>query len=536
MNRALVSLVLMFMCGVVFAQDGKYMIFFSDRNGSTYSISNPQAYLSQRSLDRRARNNILITENDLPVNEDYVLQVSNTGASVLHVSRWINGVLVAADEGQLVAISNLTFVTKAEYVAPPGPAVGGRIRKSNQKKDSSLELANRMQSSMIGLDDMHGEDISGSGVVVAILDAGFEGVDIVPAYEHLRSEGRIQMTADIIGNSGSVFQYDNHGSEVLSVMAARIENSYAGGAFGATFQLFVTEDVGSEYRIEEYNWLIAAEKADSAGADIINTSLGYNLFDDPSMDYSKDQLDGKTAVVSQAAQMALAKGMVVVVSAGNEGNNQWKLVNPPADVEGVITVGSVTSIGSVSGFSSVGPTADGRIKPDVVALGSGVSVIKSSGSLGFATGTSVAAPLVASLAAGLMQKFPDLTVNQLVEAIVQSGSMAGQPNNEMGYGVPHYLAAIEWLNEDPPPPIPPERIIYPNPVTDRILIDLGAFLPVNATVRVYGLSGQRLKEVRAEMTIRNNPLELDMNDLSPGIYVLKVEYSGSVKTMKMVKH
>ena len=261
---------------------------------------------------------------------------------------------------------------------------------------------------MLGIPQMHADGFRGEGMTIAFLDGGFMGVNTTAAFQELFNEGRYDdvVSHDFVRNTDNVFQYDDHGSQVFSVIAANIADDFTGGAYKANFQLFVTEDASSEYRVEEYNWLFAAERADSAGVDIISSSLGYYDFDIASMNYSTAQMDGKTAVVTQAAQWAADRGIVVVTSAGNEGNiPSWRIITAPADGADVVAVANLTPQGVASSSSSRGPAADGRIKPDLAALGSGVTVVQDNGAIGTASGTSLAAPLITSLIAGVWQNF-----------------------------------------------------------------------------------------------------------------------------------
>jgi len=297
--------------------------------------------------------------------------------------------------------------------------------------------------------------------------------------------------------------------------------------------LYVTEDTDSEYRIEEYNWLFAAERADSAGVDVINSSLGYNLFDDSSMDYLKAQLDGKTAVISKAATKAIARGIVVVCSAGNEGNNSWQLVTPPADVDGILAIGSVNSSNTKSTFSSIGPTSDNRIKPDVVALGSGTSVIKPNGVLSTQSGTSVASPLIASLVAGVWQAYPQLTGAELYQTIIKSADEFSQPTNFKGYGLPSYALTTGYLERSTQED---EIILYPNPVTGsslQISIKTPSMEPI--LIQVFTMDGKKVSDVEQVITWQNNPFECDFSSLQSGIYLVKVKSGAHLKTARLVK-
>ncbi|HNP06300.1 MAG TPA: S8 family peptidase [Cyclobacteriaceae bacterium] len=529
-------LVLIVCAHLSIAQEGRYAVFFADKDGTSFSIDNPLAFLSQKSVDRRMKNGAAISNEDFPVNTSYVAQLKSLGANILYTSRWMNAAIIQLDDGELADILLLPFVSSYEYLGPKVDVSGGRVRKLKDKKDSNLGIINQVQLSMLGLDDMHSEDIYGQGITIAVFDSGFPGVDQADAFKALFDEGRITYTIDMVGNSENVFQYDGHGTEVFSIMAANKAGSFLGGVPKANYQLYVTEEVSTEFRIEEYNWLVAAEKADSAGVDIINSSLGYNLFDDASMDYTKTQLDGNTALVSKAARLAISKGIFVVVSAGNDGNTSWSLVNPPADVDGILAVGSITSTGNLSGFSSIGPTTDGRIKPDVVALGSGVSVIKSNGNTGFTSGTSAATPLITSLVAGLMQTFPELTVSALYDLVIASGNMSNNPDNQKGYGVPNYSGAkLIQLGEEPPEHTS-AVYLFPNPsFGNTIKLEMDVPIGQMATIHIYNLQGQLMLRSEGEIDYSNNPIELDVSGIGSGLYFVKVESDGVLRTIRLIK-
>lgn len=507
------------------------MVFFRDKSGSAFSTTQPQAFLSPRSLTRRAKNGVEVSEADLPVVRSYVEQVSATGVPVFYTTRWLNGALVQTTPALAAQLSNLPFVLRVEQVAPGARLSTGRSKKFKNRTDSGIAPETLGQLSMLGMDAMHTEEVRGEGVLIAVFDSGYQGVNTAGPFQHLWTDQRIPYTFDFVGNATEVFRYDDHGTEVFSVISAR-STTFTGGAPEATFHLYVTEDVRNEYRIEEYNWLFAAERADSAGVDIIQSSLGYNTFDDATMDYEKENMDGKTAIVSQAAALALARGMVVVVSAGNEGNNSWQWVTPPADVDGVLAVGSVTANFTKSSFSSVGPTADGRLKPDVVALGSGTQVVRPSGTNGFSSGTSLAAPLVTSLVAGVLQRFPTLTVAQLYEAITSTASQADQPDQLLGFGIPNYNRMVSYLTPDPPEN---EITIYPNPVSGEPVRVLLKTVQQPVTVTVHELQGRVLQQESVLVSWQNNPLSIDLSNLPAGMYLLTVRAGSHSRTERIIK-
>jgi subtilisin family serine protease len=522
---------------IVFATQGqmnRYFVFFKDKAGTPYSLSDPTHYLSAKSLERRQKQNIILIEEDLPVNPDYVSQVKNTGAKTFFTSKWFNGVLIETTTSILANVNALPFVSRSELVAPGSKLLGGRASKIKQHKNSTADQpVNQNQLQQIGINEMHDAGYRGEGISIALFDSGFKGVNITSPFADLFIENRVKQTFNFVTNTTGVYTSDDHGTEVLSVMAAYSQGTYTGGVYKADYFLYLTEDIGSEYRVEEYNWAFAAERADSAGVDIINSSLGYNEFDDQAMDYKTSELDGKTAVITKAARKAIEKGMIVVCSAGNEGNNSWKLVTPPADAIGILAIGSINSVESLSSFSSKGPTADGRTKPDVVALGSGTRVIKQSGSLGTTSGTSVASPLVASLAAGVWQAYPLLSAHAVYEAIVFSASLAAVPNNQFGYGIPHFQAVENYLKSLSES----EAIsIFPNPVSgNSFTIKVKEPTDELVQIAIYDTRGSRVAESRLKITWLNNPFEYDISLLKAGIYFVQVSTGKASTTARIAK-
>lgn len=515
------------------AQTNRYFVFFKDKVGTPFTISQPEAFLSAKSIARRQHQQISITETDLPVNPAYVQQLKDNGIATYFTSRWWNGVLVEAQASEVASIEALSCVDQVLLVAPGQKFSNGRTKRIKRRQDTTEQpLTNAMQLIQIGIPVMHADGYRGEGISIAIFDSGFQGVNTTAPFSLLNTDGRIKQAFNFVSNSSNVFVADDHGTEVLSVMAAYVDGSYVGGAYMADYHLYITEDDASEYRIEEFNWTFAAEKADSAGVQIINSSLGYNEFDDASMDYTKSQLDGRTAIITRAARMAIERGIVVVVSAGNEGGNSWQLVTPPADAEGILAVGSITANGSRSGFSSVGPTEDDRIKPDVVALGASTVVIRASGAIGTRSGTSLASPLVASLAAGVWQAYPDLTAHEVYEVLTQSASQSTTPDNFLGYGIPNFEAVINYLKE--PEPFN-AWLLYPNPVVgNQFNIQLDEILnPVRVTV--FDSKGARVSEASLQINWQNNPFEYDIANLLPGLYFVRVQSGSRKATFRVMK-
>ncbi|MEJ0054391.1 MAG: S8 family peptidase [Bacteroidota bacterium] len=517
----------------VWAQSNRYVVFFKDKNNTPYSLSNPEAFLSTKSINRRDHSRIAVTEDDLPVNPSYVSQVKAAGAKTFFRSKWMNAVLVEASPAVIAVIVNLPIVSKIQFVAPGTKLIGGRTKELKIRNSADSPAATRTQLEMLGLDSMHSEGYYGEGITVSVFDSGFPGVNVAQAFQPIFTENRLKMTTDFVANSGNVYQYNQHGTEVFSIIAAQLTNAFEGGAFKASYILFVTEDVSSEYKIEEYNWLFAAEKADSAGTDVIQSSLGYNTFDDASMNYTVANLDGKTAVISKAAAFARDRGIIVVVSAGNEGNNQWHFITPPADVEGVIATGSVNSSLVKSNFSSVGPTADGRTKPDVVALGQGTATILANGSVGSDTGTSLAAPLVTSLVTGLLQAYPQLTPAEIIQAIKLSASKGNSPGPMIGYGIPNYIAIKNYLESNQSGD---EVFIYPNPAASTLNLAFKKIPEGIVDLTFYDSQGKLLANPDfSSLDWQNNPVTISLSNLVAGTYLMKVKTASIIKTFRFVK-
>jgi serine protease AprX len=520
------------------AQENRYMVFFTDKEGVAYSTSNPIEFLSEKAIARRLSQGVDISEQDLPVNASYVAAVGEVGVDVFFTTRWLNGVLIQCEPDVLPDVQSLPFVDRVELVAPFPQLQSGRRRSLNLRRKSNhtgVETQNQLR--MIGIDAMHAAGYGGEGVAIAVFDSGFPDVNNVPAFQHIFSDDRFAPTLsyDFVHNSEDVFQYDDHGTEVLSVIAGLIPDAFTGGAHDASFQLYITEDVPTEYRIEEYNWLFAAERADSAGVDIIHTSLGYYDFDDASMNYTLAQMDGKTAVVSRAAQWAADRGILVVASAGNEGAiPSWGIITAPADARDVLAVGAVNSSLQKTGSSSIGPTADNRIKPDLAALGASVKVVKSNGVISTSSGTSLAAPLITSLAAGIMQRYPDLTNLEVMALMKQTASQAKNPDNLLGFGIPNFQAVVNFQERT----VQTRSFeIYPNPLK-RDTLTISPFDPDivrSCEIEIVSAQGQVLGRDTAQFDWLNRNYKANLSGLASGVYYIRVFHEKRRHTFRLVR-
>lgn len=533
----IISLIACLMGFCAYGQVNRYVVFFTDKANTPYTINEPSAFLSKRAIDRRVEQGLAVTDQDLPVVPAYISGVASTGARTFFSSRWLNALLVEAEVSLVPGISALAYVDHVEYVAPGARlAAGGRKRQSSRTKTHVAGTRTEAQLTMIGLDAMQDAGYRGENVLIALFDGGFSGVDQALPFQHIFQEGRLDEDAstDFVANSHDVFQYDDHGTAVFSIIAGYQEGSYVGGSYEATYQLYVTEDGSSEYRIEEFNWLFAAERADSAGVDIISSSLGYYDFDDAAMNYTKSQLDGKTTVVSRAAQWAADRGIIVVCSAGNEGSNQWQKITAPADARDVLAVASVASSGQRSPSSSKGPSADGRVKPDVAAMGVGTAIIRPDGSVGNLNGTSLSAPLITSLAAGIWQRYPHLSNRSVIEAIRNSASQASSPDSLLGYGIPNFRAVVNYIESHPQEEA---FAVYPNPVFADTLVIKPSDPNVVAACRVELISadGKLLTTRDVSFSWLNREYKADLSAFRAGLYFVRVIWQDRRYVYRIVK-
>lgn len=510
----------------------RYWVAFTDKTNSAFSISNPEAFLSQESIRRRAKNKVEVIEEDLPVNLSYIQNVKNNGAKILYALKWFNGVVVQCESTVAQKLTSVSGVKSVELVARGRASGGRRGDKYSQESQEEGQEENKPQRKMLGLDTMNKNDFYGERINVAVFDNGFAKVNSLPAFAPLFKENRVKLTANLV-NGQPVYGSGEHGVYVLSLMAAA-SKEVVGSLPKANYFLFHTEEQISEYRIEEYNWMRAMEMADSAGVQIVNSSLGYNTFDDSSMDYTLSQRDGNTSVITQAATKGVSKGIVIVVSAGNT-DSGWKNTLLPADARGVIAVGSVDNNGVWSESSTVGPTADGRIKPDVVAPGVNVPVLNSSGGVSNPSGTSFASPLVACLAGGILQAYPQLTAAQVVESIISSADRHKSPNNKYGHGLPHFLAAKRYIEENFLKTNAENNwSLYPNPACGMLSIE-SSNPPGTSLVSMWDSMGREVFETEVKITWWNNPLKVDLSFLPQGFYYLKIKSQGGDFVQRIMK-
>jgi serine protease AprX len=455
MKKLFIILVLIFLSGTFYAQTiapDTYVIKFKDKHNNGYSLDKPEAFLSQKAIDRRLKYTIPVTEEDLPVNPDYIKQINDLGFDIYAVSKWLNLVVVHSTDSSLIdKAKSLSFVDnsqeKRNYKKKSKPEKARNVEISSVPDvDTKIDYGMaKNQIKMLNVHNLHNKGFMGQGMVIAVLDAGFYKVDSLSGFDSIRTHNQILGTKDFVKRDGDVYRDATHGMQVLSTMAANLPGKMIGSAPEAKFWLLRSEDESSEYIVEEYYWVAAAEYADSVGTDIIHSSLGYNDFDDKIHSHTYQDMNGDIAPSTIAADMAAKRGILVIVSAGNEGNDPWKYITSPADADSIITVGAVNGAGKLADFSSRGPTADGRIKPDAMAQGSFIWVLSPGNGTEISFGTSFSAPLLAGAAACLWQANRACTNIEIIQAVRIAGSHYLNPDPEFGYGITDFNKADLYL-------------------------------------------------------------------------------------------
>lgn len=453
------SLISTLFLGETQAQFSRFVVWFSNKSATTHTLSAPATYLTQRALERRTRYNIPLDSTDLPVPLSYIEQVKNIpNVTVLNVSRWLNAVSIqTTDPSAIISINTLPFVQSTSAIA--ARPVGVSKNKLTEDIDPLPVSSAKPQDVKTNYFDygtnsfneihlhngefLHNAGLRGQGLEIAILDGGFLNYTSLKAFDSVNTNSQVLSTWDFVAREASVVEDHQHGMQCFSIIAANIPGQFVGKAPKANFHLFRTEDVSSEYPIEEFNWACGAEMADSVGADIISSSLGYGYqFSGSVPDYPYSDLNGDITMSARAADLAAKKGLLVLNSAGNSGNDYWRMIITPADGDSVVAVGAVSTSGEVGAFSSYGPSVDGRIKPDVASIGVGAMLQTAGNTIARSNGTSYACPNMAGLATCLWQGFPEFNNMRIVRALKEAASIYTSPNDRIGYGIPDMKKAF----------------------------------------------------------------------------------------------
>jgi len=522
---------------LVFSQEDAWVYFNAKANIQNY-LDQPLSMLSQRALDRRIAQHISLDEKDIPINMVYVNEIAaSSGISVKAISKWFNAVHVQGSLADIKLLSSLSFVDHLEFANRSLNIVGKiaapkKIEKvrSAYKVQASYNYGNSAnQIQMLNGVLLHQHNYTGLGKVIAVMDGGFPGVNSAVPFSRLRDNNQILGGYDYVNRNSDFYSGIEHGSMVLSTMGGYLDNQLVGTAPDASYYLFVTEDGSREGPLEMSLWVEAAEEADRLGVDIITTSLGYTEFDNSNYNFTYADMNGRNAYISRGVDLAFSRGIICVVSAGNEGNKSWKYISAPADAIHAVAVGAVNSSGNYVSFSSEGPSFDQRIKPDLAAQGQSAIVSNSNGSIVSVNGTSFSAPIVAGLLASLWQALPNKTNAEIVDLIKESASLFANPNVEMGYGIPDFnlalntgLKAKEFKN------VP--YLLYPNPFKETLFLKAPANFE-NASFSLYTSLGQKVKE---DSILEINS-QFDVNSLNSGLYFYKIQYQNYMQSGKIIK-
>jgi subtilisin family serine protease len=422
----------------------KFRVHLRDKGRTDYCISEPERFLSRAAIERRKRQNVAVTESDLPISRDYFTLIERAGGRVVSHSNWLKTFIVhVPDSARIATIAQLSFVDSVQFVwrghhNTQLNEVRPRLQRSDNEERSDNYFGRTVyQFAMHNAKAMSQAGFRGRGKNIGVIDAGFANVDVIPYFDNLNLGGFRNFVP-----RGDVFSGNDHGTRVLSTISVHEPGVMIGSAPDATFWLLRSEDVATEFPVEEDYWIRAIEFADSVGLDVVNTSLGYSLFDDPSLNYTLADLTGLVSPMSRAADIAFSKGMILVVSAGNSGNSPWQKITPAADAHNVIAVGAVSTDSIIAPFSSLGPTADGRIKPDLVSVGRSTFTIGRHGVVGTASGTSFSSPFLAGLIASLWSINPDLHRSEVIDIVKRSADRFHSPDTIFGHGITDFQKAM----------------------------------------------------------------------------------------------
>lgn len=516
-----------------FAQIEDAWIYFTDKPDASYYLANPSEMLTQRSLDRRIQQNIPLDVKDVPIAIFYIDQITNSaGISVKSKSKWLNALHIRGTISDIENLGNLVFVDHIEFADKTLNSNNSSARNASQERASGVNKnlesfatfgygISTNQIEMLNGHLLHQQDFTGIGKIIAVMDTGFVGVDVVSPFQRLQDNNLILGGYDFVNSSTNFYGGGSHGTMVLSTMGGYVENQLVGTAPDAQYYLFITEDITSENPVEESFWVEAAEEADRLGTDIINTSLGYFSYDNPNYNYSYADMNGTTSFISRGAEVAFSRGMICVTSGGNSGNTVNPHIGVPADAEHTLAVGAVMPNETYATFSSIGPSFDGRIKPDVMAQGKNAVVSDAMGNIVTADGTSFSGPITAGLVACLWQALPSKTNAQIIQLIKESASLYTTPNAQFGYGIPDFNLIVQnalgtnSLTEN-------KFIVYPNPVEHVLNVSFPKDFKTGE-ISIYNNLGQRVLLEK----IRDNSSGLFLENLSSGVYFYEI-ISGDV--------
>ena len=517
-----------------FAQIEDAWVYFNDKpNAATY-LANPLSMLTQRSIDRRTAQGISIDVTDVPIEATYISQIASaSGITVMAKSKWLNALHIRGTQADIQALTGLSFVnhiTFANHSLNPGGRLSGsttRVGAVNKNLDALINYnygGSTNQIEMLNGHLLHQQNYTGQGKIIAVLDSGFIGVNSVAPFQNLINNSQILGGYNFPEGNSNIYTRHNHGTMVLSTMGGYADGQLVGTAPNASYYLFITEDVNSENPVEESYWVEGAELADYYGVDVINSSLGYFDYDNPNYSHQYDDMIGTKTFASRGANMAFSKGIVVVVSAGNSGATAEPHIATPADAFGALTIGAVQSNESYAAFSSIGPSYDGRVKPDVCAKGQAATVSNTSGTIVTANGTSFSGPTMAGMVATFWSAVPTLTATQVVNFIRQSADQYTTPTPQKGYGIPDFQLALNNALHTTSFTTESNFTLVANPVENDLKFNFGSTIN-EGKLSLFNALGQIILEIR--LTKENN--SIDVQNLSNGLYYYNFESTQNFK-------
>lgn len=523
-----------------FSQTEDAWVYFTDKPDAAYYLANPLQMLSQRALDRRILQNIPLDEKDVPIAVSYINQITDaSGIIVKAKSKWLNALHIRGTLSDIENLGSLAFVDHIEFADKT-------LNNTNSARIASQQGANSVSKNLEALATfgygtsnnqiemlnghlLHQQDFTGSGKIIAVMDTGFVGVDVTSPFQRMQDNNLILGGYDFVNSSTNFYGGGSHGTMVLSTMGGYVENQLVGTAPDSQYYLFITEDINAENPVEESFWVEAAEKADSLGVDIINTSLGYFGFDNPNYNYTYADMNGTTSFISRGSEVAFSRGIICVTSAGNSGNSTNPHIAVPADAEHTLAVGAVMPDESYATFSSIGPSFDGRVKPDVMAQGKNAVVSDTMGNIVTSDGTSFSGPITAGLVACLWQALPDKTNAQIIQLIRESANLYATPNAQFGYGIPDFNSIVQnalGTNSF----VENKFIVYPNPVGNVLNLVFPRDFNTGE-ISIYNSLGQRV--LFEKVTVNSSDLSLE--NLVSGIYFYEIVSRDVLQNGKLIK-
>ena len=521
------SLLLLSLFAFQFAQaQDTLIVYFKDKGNSNY------IELSERAMVRRKKNNVEFDNRDKLVNQVYIDLMRSEG-TVKNVSRWLNGVALITNSTSEELLNTYNFIREITIIKSVTPRKKSNKLEETEEDKAAVYGEAEFQINQIGLDCLHDQGYNGQGIFVAVIDAGYNGMDTIPYFDSIYLENRVIETFNFIDGTPDVYVSSSHGTMVSSCIVAEKggTDSLSTTAVDVDIALYLTENAASETLIEEFDLVLALERSDSVGVDIATISLGYVEFDDSTQNHTFADMDGQTTIAAIGVNAASSKGILVLCSAGNSGPDP---IATPCDADSCLCIGAIKTDDTYANFSSVGPSADGQVKPDVMARGKNAVVVSSAGDIGMANGTSFSCPIMAGAMACLMQANPLSTIEDLKWAIRSSGSTFTSPNDSMGYGIPSMCVAndslimLSSIKEN----VEDAFSIYPNPTTGVFVVEGFNNASEAEDVELVNMLGERVDISNTQYF--NGRLIIDISAVSSGIYVLRIAKSSDVIISKRI--